>query len=168
MPEWARVDERVAAAGFGQAVRALPTAISVVLRLAWRTSPRLTLLAAFVHVVSGCVTAFGLLATANVFTALLEQGPTPERVLQSLPAIAVVTGSYAARAALDAARAGGFRVVEAEALLGLAAVEAAAGRWLLAEGTARESRSLYRAVGHGTGEAVAAAFLAELAGRATG
>ncbi|WP_439384039.1 ABC transporter ATP-binding protein [Amycolatopsis lexingtonensis] len=103
MPEWARVDERVAAAGFGQAVRALPTAISVVLRLAWRTSPRLTLLAGFVHVVSGCVTAFGLLATANVFTALLEQGPTPDRVLQSLPAIAVVMGSYAARAALDAA-----------------------------------------------------------------
>lgn len=103
MPEWARVDERVASAGFGQAVRALPHAIAVVLRLAWRTSPRLTLLAGFVHVVSGCVTAFGLLATANVFTALLEQGPTPERVLQSLPAIAVVTGSYAARAVLDAA-----------------------------------------------------------------
>ncbi|MEV7037327.1 ABC transporter ATP-binding protein [Amycolatopsis sp. NPDC051061] len=103
MPEWARVDERVADAGFGQAVRALPAAIAVVLRLAWRTSPRLTLLAGFVHVVSGCVTAFGLLATANVFTALLEQGPTPERVLQSVPAIAVVMGSYAARAVLDAA-----------------------------------------------------------------
>ncbi|MEU0792253.1 ABC transporter ATP-binding protein [Amycolatopsis sp. NPDC005961] len=103
MPEWARVDERVADAGFGQAVRALPAAIAVVLRLAWRTSPKLTLLAGLVHVVSGCVTAFGLLATANVFTALLEQGPTPERVLQSLPAIAVVMGSYAARAMLDAA-----------------------------------------------------------------
>jgi ATP-binding cassette subfamily B protein len=103
MPEWARVDERVAHAGFGQAVRALPAAIAIVLRLAWRTSSRLTLLAGFVHVVSGCVTAFGLLATANVFTALLEQGPTPERVLQSLPAIAVVMGSYAARALLDAA-----------------------------------------------------------------
>ncbi|UOZ08236.1 ABC transporter ATP-binding protein/permease [Amycolatopsis sp. WQ 127309] len=103
MPEWARVDERVAGAGFGRAVRALPAAIAVVLRLAWRTSPRLTLLAGVVHVVSGCVTAFGLLATANVFTALLQQGPTPERVMQSLPAIAVVTGSYAARAVLDAA-----------------------------------------------------------------
>ncbi|MFD9958083.1 ABC transporter ATP-binding protein [Amycolatopsis sp. NPDC058986] len=103
MPEWARVDERVAAAGFGQAVRALPTAIAVVLRLAWRTAPRLTVLAAVVHVVSGCVTAFGLLATANVFTALLTQGPTPERVLHSLPALAVVTASYAARALLDAA-----------------------------------------------------------------
>ncbi|MFC4081427.1 ABC transporter ATP-binding protein [Amycolatopsis samaneae] len=103
MPEWARVDERAAAAGFGQAVRTLPTAVAVVLRLAWRTSPRLTVLAAFVHLVSGCVTAFGLLATANVFTALLTHGPTPERVLHSLPALAVVAGSYAARALLDAA-----------------------------------------------------------------
>ncbi|EOD58804.1 hypothetical protein, partial [Amycolatopsis vancoresmycina] len=64
--------------------------------------------------------------------------------------------------------AGGFRVVEAEALLGLAAVQAAAGRSMLAEGTARESQGLYRAVGHVTGEAVAAQFLARLSGRATG
>lgn len=49
------------------------------------------------------LTAFGLLATANVFTALLERGPTPERVLESLPALAVVTGSYALRALLDTA-----------------------------------------------------------------
>ncbi len=103
MPEWARGGERVANAGFTKAVRALPAAIAVVARLAWRTSPRLTLLAVVVHVVSGCVTAFGLLATANVFTALLQQGPTPDRVLESLPALAVVTGSYAARGLLDAA-----------------------------------------------------------------
>ena len=103
MPEWARGGERVAEAGFAQAVKALPTAIAVVGRLAWRTSGRLALLAVLVHVVSGCVTAFGLLATANVFTALLQQGPTPERVLQSLPALAVVTGSFAARGLLDAA-----------------------------------------------------------------
>ncbi|OXM64884.1 AfsR/SARP family transcriptional regulator [Amycolatopsis vastitatis] len=73
-----------------------------------------------------------------------------------------------ARTALDAARAGGFRVVEAEALLGLAAVEAAAGRWRLADGTARESRARYHAVGHVTGEAFAERFLARLADRATG
>ncbi|MEC3979943.1 ABC transporter ATP-binding protein [Amycolatopsis sp. H20-H5] len=103
MPAWAQVDERVAAAGFGQAVRTLPAAIAVVARLAWRSSPRLTLLAGLVHVVSGGVTAFGLLATANVFTALLQRGPTPERVLESLPSIAVVIASYAVRALLDTA-----------------------------------------------------------------
>ena len=103
MPEWARGGERVAGAGFTEAVRALPTAIAVVGRLAWRTSPLLTMLAVLVHVISGCVTTFGLLATANVFTALLQQGPTPDRVLQSLPALVVVTGSFAARGLLDAA-----------------------------------------------------------------
>jgi DNA-binding SARP family transcriptional activator/tetratricopeptide (TPR) repeat protein len=73
-----------------------------------------------------------------------------------------------ARAALDAARTGGFRLLEAQALLGLAAVEAAAGRSTLADGTARESRALYRAVGHVTGEALAERFLADLTGRAAG
>lgn len=103
MPEWATVDETVADAGMVKAIRALPSAVAIVLRLAWRTSARLTLLAGVVHVVSGCVTAFGLLATANVFTALLENGPTPDRVLDSLPALAVVTGTYAVRALLDTA-----------------------------------------------------------------
>ncbi|MGQ0837216.1 ABC transporter ATP-binding protein [Actinokineospora sp.] len=103
MPSWAKIDERVATAGFGQAVRTLPTAVAVVLRLAWRTSRRLTLLAGLVHVASGCVTAFGLLATADVFTALLQQGPTPARVAESLPAIALVVASYAVRALLDTA-----------------------------------------------------------------
>ncbi|WP_091289032.1 ATP-binding cassette domain-containing protein [Amycolatopsis xylanica] len=103
MPDWAAVDQRVIAAGFGQAVRTMPAAVGTVVRLAWSTSPRLTVLAAVVHVVSGCVTAFGLLATANVFTALLQEAPTPQRVLDSLPAIAVVVTSYAVRALLDTA-----------------------------------------------------------------
>ncbi len=103
MPKWAMVGRRVATVGLGKALRSLPAAIGVVLRLAWRTSPRLTLLAGAVHVVSGCVTAFGLLATADVFSALLRDGPTPERVAASLPALAVVVGSYVARALLDTA-----------------------------------------------------------------
>jgi ATP-binding cassette subfamily B protein len=56
-----------------------------------------------VHVVSGCVTAFGLLATANVFASLLQDGPTPQRVVDSLPSILVVMASYAVRALLDTA-----------------------------------------------------------------
>jgi ATP-binding cassette subfamily B protein len=63
----------------------------------------MTVLAGVAHVVSRCVTAFGLLATANVFTALLEAGPTPRRVVASLPAIALVIGSYSVRALLDTA-----------------------------------------------------------------
>ncbi|MBW4719225.1 ABC transporter ATP-binding protein/permease [Saccharothrix sp. SC076] len=102
-PKWARMGRQAASVSLGKALRSLPAAIRVVLRLAWRTSPRLTLAAGVVHVLSGCVTAFGLLATADVFTALLREGPTPARVTASLPALAVVVGSYAARALLDAA-----------------------------------------------------------------
>ncbi|CCH28151.1 ABC transporter ATP-binding protein [Actinosynnema sp. NPDC047251] len=102
-PKWARMGRRAASVSLGKALRSLPAAVRVVLRLAWRTSPRLTLLAGVVHVLSGCVTAFGLLATADVFSALLRDGPTPERVAASLPALAVVVGSYVARALLDTA-----------------------------------------------------------------
>ncbi|HEU0088166.1 MAG TPA: hypothetical protein VFQ77_11050 [Pseudonocardiaceae bacterium] len=77
--------------------------MSLLVRLAWQTSLRLTVLAAGVELVSGCVTAFGLLATANVFHQLLEQGPTPQRVVAALPALALVTASFAARGLLDAA-----------------------------------------------------------------
>ena len=57
-------------------------------RWAWQSSPRLTVLAVLVQLAAGAVTAFGLLATADVFTQLLAQGPTPERVLAALPAVA--------------------------------------------------------------------------------
>jgi ATP-binding cassette subfamily B protein len=44
-----------------------------------------------------------LLATANVFTQLLAQGPTPQRVVAALPALVLVVASYAARGLLGAA-----------------------------------------------------------------
>src|SRR5260370_1181355 len=81
--------------------RALPSAAGVVVRLAWASSRRLTVLAGVVHVASGCATAFGLFATTTVFTALLAAGPTPHRLLASLPAIGLVVASYAVRALLD-------------------------------------------------------------------
>jgi ATP-binding cassette subfamily B protein len=81
----------------------VPAAVATVVTLSWRASPRWTVVAAVLHVLSACVTAFGLLATANVLTALLQEGPTPDRVLASLPAIALVVAAYAIRAGLDAA-----------------------------------------------------------------
>ncbi|HEY4019611.1 MAG TPA: ABC transporter ATP-binding protein [Pseudonocardiaceae bacterium] len=102
-PKWAAVDEQVASAGFWHTVRALPAAIAVVVRLAWGTSPRLTTVAGIVHVASGCATAFGLFATTNVFSTLLAAGPTPQRVIASLPAIALVMTSYLVRGLLDSA-----------------------------------------------------------------
>ena len=102
-PKWAAGDQRVAAASWWQTVRSVPAAMITVLAMSWRASRRWTLVAGVLHVLSGCVTAFGLLATANVLGELLERGPTPERVIASLPAIALVVGAFAMRAGLDAA-----------------------------------------------------------------
>jgi ATP-binding cassette subfamily B protein len=102
-PSWAKVGEAIAGSGIGTMLRAVPVALGMLVRLAWQTSPRLTLLAAAVELVAGCATAFGLLATATVLTQLLEQGPTPQRVVAALPALALVMASYAARGLLDAA-----------------------------------------------------------------
>ncbi|MBF6329592.1 ABC transporter ATP-binding protein [Nocardia transvalensis] len=104
-PDWAQLSTEAVGAGFRQAVRALPAAVSVLLRLAWRASPGLTMLAGTIHLVSGSVTTFGLLATADVFTSLLSDVPTPTRVMDALPAVAVVVAAYAGRALLQAAAA---------------------------------------------------------------
>jgi ATP-binding cassette subfamily B protein len=101
-PKWALADEKVVEASWWKTVHAVPAAVAAVLGLAWRASPRWTVLAGVLHVLTGCVTAFSLLATANVLTELLEQGPTPQRVVASLPAIALVVSAYATRALLDA------------------------------------------------------------------
>lgn len=102
-PKWAAIDAQVAAASFWHTVRALPAAIAVVIRLAWGASPSLTAIAGLVHVGSGCATAFGLFATTNVFSTLLAAGPTPQRVVAALPAIALVMASYLVRGLLDSA-----------------------------------------------------------------
>lgn len=102
-PEWAQVDGAVAEAGVMTTMRALPAAIMIVARLTWRTAPRLACADLAIHLLSGAVTAFGLLATANVFTQLLEEGPTPDRLVAALPAIALVAGSFVLNALLDSA-----------------------------------------------------------------
>ena len=104
-PWWAQVGEEMVSSGPRRMLLKAPAALAVIVRLAWQASPRLTLLAAAVQLASGCTTAFGLLATANVLARLLEQGPTPQRVLAALPALVLVLGmaSYAARRVLDGA-----------------------------------------------------------------
>ncbi|MDQ3150439.1 MAG: ABC transporter ATP-binding protein, partial [Actinomycetota bacterium] len=58
-PAWAKVSETMAGSGIGRMLRAAPVAVGVLVRLAWQTSPRLTLLAAAAELVAGCATAFG-------------------------------------------------------------------------------------------------------------
>ncbi|MBW0091295.1 ABC transporter ATP-binding protein [Pseudonocardia sp. KRD-184] len=102
-PAWAVGYENAAAAGLRTVARTTLRTSGLLIGWAWRASPRLTLLTGVVQLVAGAVTAFGLLATANVFTSLLEQGPTPERLLGALPGLALVVAAYALRGLLDAA-----------------------------------------------------------------
>jgi ATP-binding cassette subfamily B protein len=101
-PKWAASDQAVADASWWQTIRSVPAAVATVARLSWQASRGMTVFLAVLHVLSGCVTAFGLLATADVLTKLLEQGPTPSRVLASLPAIALVALAFSLGAAFDA------------------------------------------------------------------
>jgi ATP-binding cassette, subfamily B, bacterial len=101
-PKWAASGKAASEAGWWQTLSSVPAAVVTVTRLSWEASRWLTMLAGVLHVLSGCVTAFGLLATANVLTELLEQGPTPERVLASVPAIVLVVAAFSIGAALDA------------------------------------------------------------------
>jgi ATP-binding cassette subfamily B protein len=102
-PRWAEGYAATANAGLRAVAAKVPGTVALAVRWAWRASPRLTLLAGVVQLAAGAVTAFGLLATADVFTQLLAQGPTPERVVAALPAIATVVAAGAARGLLDAA-----------------------------------------------------------------
>jgi len=102
-PYWAKVDQRVAEARMAHIARAAPRMVAVIARRGWQVSPRLTVLAGLLQLCSGLCTAFGLLATANVFTRLLEHGPTPGRVLAALPALGWVVCAYAAGGLLAAA-----------------------------------------------------------------
>ncbi|WP_246121675.1 ABC transporter ATP-binding protein [Pseudonocardia cypriaca] len=102
-PRWAEGYAATANAGLRAVAAKVPGTVALAVRWAWRASPPLTLLAGVVQLAAGAVTAFGLLATADVFTQLLAQGPTPERVVAALPAIATVVAAGAARGLLDAA-----------------------------------------------------------------
>ncbi|TDQ05677.1 ABC transporter ATP-binding protein [Labedaea rhizosphaerae] len=103
VPEWAKASAEVASAGLLRSMRAVPSVVATIGALAWRASRVLTATAVVLQVVSGAVTAFGLLATTQVFTALLQDSPTPQRLSASLPVLAVVVAAVAARAFLDSA-----------------------------------------------------------------
>src|SRR4051812_29069782 len=103
VPRWAKEGAELAAAGLWRSMRAVPSVVATIGALAWRSSRVLTATAVVLQVVSGAVTAFGLLATTQVFTALLRDSPTPQRLSASLPVLAVVVAAVAARALLDSA-----------------------------------------------------------------
>ncbi len=100
-PTWATPGESIAERGVAATLRAVPSAVAVIVALAWRASRPLTLVVALTPLLAGGAAAFGLIATANVLTVLLAEGPTPDRVMDSLPAVLAVVGSYALRGLME-------------------------------------------------------------------
>ncbi|MGN9841055.1 ABC transporter ATP-binding protein [Nonomuraea sp. H19] len=90
LPEWYAHSDKVAEAGFLTIARRLPSLINHAMRMAWAASPRDTLATIALNLLGGVFTAFGLLATTGVLTALFSDGPTPDRVVAALPSLAMV------------------------------------------------------------------------------
>ncbi|MCO5989514.1 ABC transporter ATP-binding protein/permease [Actinoallomurus spadix] len=82
--------------------RRLPTLVAAALRLAWRASRFDTTATVLLNLAAGVFTAYGLLATSGVLTALFAGGATPDRVRAALPALALVAGAAALRSGLQA------------------------------------------------------------------
>ncbi|MBE3007798.1 ABC transporter ATP-binding protein [Microbispora sp. NEAU-D428] len=101
-PQWARHYGTMAGLGFLTVARRLPRLIRQALGIAWEASPRDTVATVTLSTLGGVFTAFGLLATTGVLTALFQAGPTPERVRAALPSLLLVGLAATARTALQA------------------------------------------------------------------
>ncbi|MGI5155036.1 ABC transporter ATP-binding protein [Microbispora sp. CA-102843] len=101
-PQWARHFGTMAGLGFLTVARRLPRLIRQALGIAWEASPRDTVATVTLSTLGGVFTAFGLLATTGVLTALFQAGPTPERVRAALPSLLLVGLAATARTALQA------------------------------------------------------------------
>src|SRR5262249_10433075 len=102
-PYWATVDGMVATASPVQIAKSAPRVLAMVARRAWNASAALTILTVAVQLLSGLTTAFGLLATANVFISVLEEGPSLQRIISATPSLLLVVAAYSVHGLLDAA-----------------------------------------------------------------
>ncbi|MFF3439799.1 ABC transporter ATP-binding protein [Streptosporangium sp. NPDC002721] len=105
VPGWYAHTDKMTKVGFLTVARRLPALVSQAVRLAWLASPRDTVVTITLNLLSGVFTAFGLLATTGVLSALFEAGPTPERVRAALPSL-ILVGVAAALRTLTQAGAG--------------------------------------------------------------
>ncbi|MFS2293420.1 MAG: ABC transporter ATP-binding protein/permease [Actinomadura sp.] len=99
---WHAKDRELAETGLVTVARRLPAVLVQASRLAWRASPLDTAATAALNLLAGIFTAFWLLAATGVLTALFSAGPTPDRVRDALPSLALVAGAVALRSAMQA------------------------------------------------------------------
>ncbi|MFI7642361.1 ABC transporter ATP-binding protein [Nonomuraea sp. NPDC049400] len=100
--DWYGHADKMAEVRFRTIARRLPSLVRQAMGVAWGASPRDTLCAVILNLLGGVFTAFGLLATTGVLTALFTAGPTLGRVQAALPSLALVAAAAAMRATLQA------------------------------------------------------------------
>lgn len=100
--DWNAHTGKMAEVGFLAIARRLPSLIGQAMRMAWRASPRDMVATVVLSLLGGVFTAFGLLATTGVLSALFSEGPTPDRVVAALPSLALVAGAATLRTAVQA------------------------------------------------------------------
>ncbi|GAB7047463.1 ABC transporter ATP-binding protein [Catenuloplanes indicus] len=103
VPYWLKSSAEAASAGFWRMLRRLPSLLAQAWRLAWESSPRITLAVVFLQLAGGAVGAVGLVSVVGVLDGLLAAGPTPERVRAAIPSVLVFAGASAARTLLSSA-----------------------------------------------------------------
>ncbi|RJQ82278.1 ABC transporter ATP-binding protein [Pseudonocardiaceae bacterium YIM PH 21723] len=81
--------------GLWDQLRILPRTLREVARFCWQASPRAFIAIIVLELFSGIAAATGLLATTQVLTALLETGPTPQRVLDAAAELGLVIAAFA-------------------------------------------------------------------------
>ncbi|TDD04029.1 ABC transporter ATP-binding protein [Nonomuraea deserti] len=94
--------DKMAEVGFLTVARRLPSLVRQAMRMAWQASPRDAAAVILLSLFGGVFTAFGLLATTGVLTALFNEGPTPDRVMAALPSLALVGGAAVLRTTMQA------------------------------------------------------------------
>ncbi|WP_344237751.1 ABC transporter ATP-binding protein [Actinocorallia libanotica] len=100
---WVAHSAELAETKVSTVARRLPSLVTRSMRLAWQAGPRDTLAAVVCNLLAGVFTAFGLLATTEVLYALFAEGPTPERVREALPSLALVGLAFTLQGALQSA-----------------------------------------------------------------
>ena len=89
-----------AEAGLKGVFTQLPGLVARAVRVAWRADRARTAIVGGATLLSGVLSAFGLLATQRVLVQLFEAGPTPDRVRSALPALVWLGAAIAVRGGL--------------------------------------------------------------------
>ncbi|MEV6844542.1 ABC transporter ATP-binding protein [Actinoplanes sp. NPDC051411] len=105
LPYWLTSTEEAANTTFLTMLKRLPRLLREAWLLAWRASRRTTVAVVVFQILGGAASAVGMISVVGVFSGLLQEGPTPERVRAAVPSLLLLIGAAAVRGALTSAAA---------------------------------------------------------------